>query len=111
MKQYEEIFLNRAIKVWMFNGDWDDVVPYRDSEKNLHKLRRTKKGEWEAWYYGEDKHHAGFYQEYDSLTLLTVKGAGHMVPQTKPKYAYQMFHNFINNQPLGTPVEVKSLEE
>lgn len=29
--QYIQIFLNKAIKVWLFNGDWDDVVPYRDT--------------------------------------------------------------------------------
>jgi hypothetical protein len=31
MNQYATIFLNKAIKVWLFNGDWDDVVPYRDT--------------------------------------------------------------------------------
>lgn len=39
MKQYAQIFLNRAIRVWLFNGDWDDVVPYRDTEKNLEAMR------------------------------------------------------------------------
>ncbi len=31
MQQYNEIFLNKAVKVWMYNGDWDDVVPYPDT--------------------------------------------------------------------------------
>lgn len=31
------------------------------------------------------EHHAGFYQAYEKLTLITVKAASHMVPQTKPR--------------------------
>ena len=94
----------------MYNGDWDDVVPYRDTEKNLKLLKREKIGEWEPWYYGDEKFHAGFYQLYNhfgnnTITVLTVKGAGHMVPQTQPRYAYQMFYNFINDRPLNMGVD------
>ena len=102
MKEYAQIFLNKAIKVWLFNGDWDDVVPYRDTENNLEVLKIPKTGEWDPWYVGE--HHAGFYQVYEKLTVITVKGASHMVPQTKPKQAYQMFYNFVKNRPINTPV-------
>lgn len=35
LKEYQNIFLNKAVKVWFFSGDWDAVVPYRDTEKNL----------------------------------------------------------------------------
>lgn len=90
------------MKIWLYNGDWDDVVPYRDTEKNLNKLKASRTGEWTAWYYGE--HHAGFYQEYKEVTVITVKGASHMVPSTKPAQAYQLFYNFINNRPVNTPV-------
>ncbi len=100
MDEYKTIFLNPAIKVWLFNGDWDDVVPYPDTEKGLEKLRRTKIGSFDPWFVG-GQHHAGFYQVYDSLTLITVKGASHMVPQTKPQASYQMFYNFINNKPIN----------
>jgi hypothetical protein len=31
MQQYNDIFLNKGVKVWMYNGDWDDVVPYPDT--------------------------------------------------------------------------------
>lgn len=61
MGEYREIFFNKAIKVWMYNGDWDDVVPFRDSQKNLKLLGREKKGDWEPWFY-DNEHHAGFYQ-------------------------------------------------
>lgn len=102
MAQYRNIFLNRAVKVWLYNGDWDDVVPYRDTEKNLKELKVQKVGEWESWFSGED--HAGFYQEYEKLLVITVKAASHMVPQVQPVPSYQMFYNFIKNRPINTPV-------
>lgn len=102
MEEYKRIFLNRAVKVWLFNGDWDDVVPFRDTEKNLAELKIGKVGEWEPWFFGA--HHAGFYQEYEKLTVITVKAASHMVPQAKPMPAYQLFYNFIKNRPVNTPI-------
>ena len=97
MEEYKRLFENN-VKIWLYNGDWDDVVPYRDTQINLDKLGVKKIGKWKPWYY--TKHHAGFYQEYEKLTVITVKGASHMVPSTRPAQAYQLFYNFINNLPV-----------
>lgn len=79
MKEYRRIFLNGGLRVWLFSGDWDDVVPFTDTEKNVDKFNRNKAGDWSSWNVGDQ--HAGFYQVYDKgLTVITVKGAGHMVP-------------------------------
>ena len=45
MTEYEKLFKD-SMKIWLYNGDWDDVVPYRDTEKNLKKLNANKKGNW-----------------------------------------------------------------
>lgn len=103
MDEYRRIFLNRGVKVWLFSGDWDDVVPFTDTEKNVDALRRTKVGEWTAWNVGDQ--HAGFFQLYDNnFTIITVKSAGHMVPQTQPKSAFQLFYNFINDKGVNNQV-------
>lgn len=54
-------------------------MPFTDTEKNVDKFNRNKAGDWSSWNVGDQ--HAGFYQVYDKgLTVITVKGAGHMVP-------------------------------
>ena len=79
INEYKRIFINGAIRVWLFSGDFDDQVPFTDTEKNLLQLNRVKAGEWSSWNVKEQ--HAGFYQAYDqNLTVITVKAAGHMVP-------------------------------
>jgi hypothetical protein len=30
--------LQQNIKIYLFNGDWDDVVPFIDTYKNLDRL-------------------------------------------------------------------------
>jgi serine carboxypeptidase-like clade 2 len=105
MEEFRQIFLNKGIKVWLFSGDWDDVVPYPDTVYNLNLLGRKKLGNQEPWFVGET--HSGFYQLYDSLTLITVKGSGHWVPIFKPAASYQMFYNFINDKPINNPVNIE----
>ena len=102
MAEYRQIFLNSGVKVWLFSGDWDGVVPYPDTLYNINLLKRKKAGQMQPWFVGD--RHAGFYQMYDSLNFITVTGAGHWVPIFKPAAAYQMFYNFIKDRPINTPV-------
>jgi carboxypeptidase C (cathepsin A) len=102
MDEYRKIISNGGVKVWLFSGDWDDVVPYTDTEKNVEQFRRQKVGDWNLWNVGDQ--HAGFYQIYDKLTVITVKGAGHMVPVTKGKGSYQLFYNFVNNKGVNNQI-------
>jgi len=44
MEEFRQIFLNKGIRVWLFSGDWDDVVPYPDTTYNLNLLKRKKQG-------------------------------------------------------------------
>ena len=95
--------MKNKVKVWLFSGDWDDVVPYTDTEKNVKKLNRKKVGDWNSWNCGDQ--HAGHYQMYDNnFTVITVTKAGHMVPQTQPKPSYQLFYNFINGKGVNNQV-------
>ncbi len=84
-------------------------MPYTDTVYNLNLLKRKKVGVLEPWICGGE--HAGFYQAYDSLALVTIKAAGHEVPKFKPHAAYQMFYNFVNDKPINTAVQMEVVEE
>ena len=43
---------------------------------------------------------AGYVEEYEGLTFVTVHGAGHMVPQFKRPEAYHAIFNWVKNVPL-----------
>jgi serine carboxypeptidase-like clade 2 len=40
---------------------------------------------------------AGYIEERDGLTIATVRGAGHAVPQLKPAEAYKLVFNLIKD--------------
>ena len=47
----------------------------------------------------------GWTIEYDGLTFVTVRGAGHEVPTFAPKQAFQLIRHFLDNEKLpSTPI-------
>lgn len=38
------------------------------------------------------------------MTVITVKAAGHLMPQDKPKAAFQLFSNFINGKGVNNQI-------
>lgn len=87
------------IRVCIFNGDADACVPYNGNEEWTRGIGMSVKEEWHPWEV--DGQVAGFVTNYENdFSFVTVKGAGHMVPEFKPVQALAMFKRFINNQPF-----------
>jgi len=85
------------IKILIFSGDCDAAVPFTGTREWIQSLNLTTKTPFQPWYYAADNQVAGFIQEFNGLTYVTMKGAGHMVPQDKPGPAHQMIYDFINS--------------
>ena len=41
---------------------------------------------------------AGYLKSVDNLKLFVMRNAGHMVPRSQPKYAQDMFNEFIKGR-------------
>lgn len=54
--------------------------------------------EWRPYFV--DDQVAGYIEERDGMTFLTVHGAGHMVPQFKRPQAYYMMSNWVAGNTL-----------
>jgi serine carboxypeptidase-like clade I len=53
--------------------------------------------EYLPWFW--DRQHAGFSQQWGrNVTLVTLKGAGHMAPEDKRGPALAMFSGFIEGK-------------
>ena len=46
----------------------------------------------------ERKQIAGFVTDYENISVMTVRGAGHMAPGDKPLEALEMFKRFLNGE-------------
>ncbi|KAM9296705.1 lysosomal protective protein-like [Gastrophryne carolinensis] len=98
--QYLEI-LKKGYRIFVYSGDVDMACNFLGVEWFVDSLKLDVESIHSPWWYKEDnKQIGGFVKQYTNLTLLTVKGAGHMVAEDNPEAALLLFTHFINNKPL-----------
>ncbi|XP_068120591.1 lysosomal protective protein-like [Hyperolius riggenbachi] len=99
--KYLEI-LKKGYRIFVYSGDVDMACNFLGIEWFVHSLEQKLEVPYTAWWNREVKEPqiAGFVKQYTNLTILTVKGAGHMVAEDKPEEALILFRHFINNEPF-----------
>lgn len=108
---FRQIFKKSNIQMILYSGDTDIIVNFIGTQWFMRDLNRTLLSERQPWYV--DGQVAGFKDVYDRISFYSVKvcqiigyymkmlqlfylqGAGHMVPEGAPKFAYDMFNRFI----------------
>ena len=58
-------------------------MPYLDHEAWVESLNQPVVKPWTAWS-TPNSQIGGYVTQYSQITFATVRGAGHMVPQTRP---------------------------
>uniref|UniRef100_A0A2N9IMS5 Carboxypeptidase n=1 Tax=Fagus sylvatica TaxID=28930 RepID=A0A2N9IMS5_FAGSY len=94
---YREM-IGGGLRIWVFSGDIDSVVPVTATRFSLAQLKLETKIPWYPWYV--KKQVGGWTEVYEGLTFATVRGAGHEVPLFKPRAALLLFKSFIRGEPL-----------
>ncbi|TKR81558.1 hypothetical protein L596_015409 [Steinernema carpocapsae] len=91
------------LRVLIYNGDIDTACNFLGDQWFVETFAK-RSGLNEVKKYGEwdfESVIAGYWKRYNGgslqVDLLTVKGAGHLVPMDRPGPAFQMFNAFLNN--------------
>ena len=93
--------IKSGLKIWIFSGDTDMVIPYNGSQRWIDSLKLEILSPWRSWRAFNDMTTiAGYRTIYKGLTFVTVKGTGHMVAQWKQKEAFYMFQQFLKGEDL-----------
>ena len=95
---YPTLTKQAGYQVLVYNGEADLCVPYTDNEYWTRSMNYTVDSDWAAWAVnGEEGPYVGGYRtKYaNNFTFATVRGAGHMVPETRAEAALTMFVNHI----------------
>ncbi|XAR56963.1 Carboxypeptidase D [Bertholletia excelsa] len=85
-----------GLKIWIYSGDTDGRVPIIGSRYCVEALGLPLKSPWRTWYH--DHQVGGRIVEYEGLTLVTVRGAGHLVPLNKPSEALALIHSYLSGE-------------
>lgn len=100
---YREL-IHAGLRIWMFSGDTDSVIPVTSTRYNIDALKLPTIKPWHAWY--DHGQVAGWSQEYQGLTFVVIRGAGHEVPLHQPKLALSLLESFLAGQSMPTLKQV-----
>ena len=84
----------RNLTMLVYNGDVDTVCNFLGDEWFVDDLGRKVIRDYSTWKVG--KQVAGYLKHYEGITFATVRGSGHMVPQDRPREAFEMIRIFLN---------------
>ncbi|CAN0859670.1 Serine carboxypeptidase-like 20 [Linum grandiflorum] len=91
----------QGYRALIYSGDHDMCVPYTGTEAWTSSLGYNVIDEWRPWISGDDNQVAGYLEGYEhNLTFLTIKGAGHTVPEYKPRESLDFFARFLDGKPI-----------
>nr|GMD30206.1 serine carboxypeptidase-like 27 [Ipomoea batatas] len=96
---YQEL-IDAGLRIWVFSGDTDSVVPLTASRRSINALKLPTKKNWYPWY--DNGKVGGWSQIYEGLSLVSILGAGHEVPLTRPQHALTLFKSYLENKPMPT---------
>ncbi|CAA7396129.1 unnamed protein product [Spirodela intermedia] len=99
MIKYHRNLTLQGYRALIFSGDHDMCVPFTGTQAWTRSMGYEVADEWRPWIF--DGQVAGYTQGYDhNLTFLTIKGAGHTVPEYKPREALAFYSRWLNAVPI-----------
>ncbi|XP_044467200.1 serine carboxypeptidase-like 20 [Mangifera indica] len=99
MIKYHKNLTARGYRALIFSGDHDMCVPFTGSEAWTRSIGYKVVDKWRPWT--SNGQVAGYTQGYENgLTFLTIKGAGHTVPEYKPLEALDFYSRFLAGKPI-----------
>ena len=85
--------INAGLNILIYSGDVDGAVPTIGTRMWIKNLNLGILESYRSWMVNEQI--AGYTTLYTGLRLVTIKGAGHMVPQWKPAQAHHMLLSWL----------------
>ncbi|KAL5065583.1 hypothetical protein RYX36_027320 [Vicia faba] len=97
---YTKLIKGGDLKIWIYSGDADGRIPVMGTRYCIEALELPLKSTWKPWYHNDQV--GGRIVEYEGLTYVTIRGAGHLVPLNKPTEALSLIHSFLTGEHLPT---------
>ena len=101
------ILVENGYKILVYSGDTDGAVPTIGSIRWITQLssdiKMPIKKAWSPWFMDitlgnyTSKQVQGFYEVYDGLSFVTVKGVGHLVPSWARSQALHILEYYLKN--------------
>jgi len=103
MSVYQGLF--GKIKMLVMSGDDDTVCSTHGTQEWIWNMNRTIISDWNRWTMEDGPgcpngpactQTAGYSVKFDGFSFVTVHGAGHLVPATRPVQGLEVLRKFLN---------------
>ncbi|KAB2019044.1 hypothetical protein ES319_D08G272100v1 [Gossypium barbadense] len=99
MIPYHKTLTLQGYRALIYSGDHDMCVPYTGTQAWTRSLGYKTIIPWRSWM--SNGQVSGYLQGYDhDITFLTIKGAGHTVPEYKPMEALDFYSRWLDHKPI-----------
>merc|ERR1719410_3300063 len=110
---YVQDVLANNVRVLIYSGNNDLVCSMAGSRHWIYGALNESDtgkslGNWTEWHCNGEV--GGWYEQWEKLTFLLVRDAGHEVPEYQPVRAYSMFERFLADDYGDIPVVVMHTE-
>lgn len=96
---YHKNVTSKGYRAFIYSGDHDMGAPFYGTEAWIKSLGYDIIEKWRPWFFGDQI--AGYTRTYDhNLMYATFKGAGHTVPEYKPREALAAYTRWLDEEPL-----------
>ncbi|XP_042517448.1 serine carboxypeptidase-like 26 isoform X2 [Macadamia integrifolia] len=86
--------IKAGLKIWVYR------IPFSGTQYCMEALDLPINASWHSWFHHNQV--GGRVVEYEGLTFVTVRGAGHLVPLNKPSEALKLINSFLSGRNLPT---------
>ena len=96
---YKEVLSKDLLRILIYNGDTDPAITVYQAEQWTREMGFQEIQTWRAWTTDSCQRMGGNVIRYEhGLDFLTIKGAGHMVPEFKPEVSLEFITRWIRNE-------------
>lgn len=97
-------------RILIFFGDSDGVCNYLGGQWTMKALGLKPLTPFVPWHVTNQngRQIAGYKITYPNLHFVTIKGAGHLVPEDKPQEAFVMIQTWLNDKPTTSTLTPSS---
>ncbi|XP_038703782.1 serine carboxypeptidase 1-like isoform X2 [Tripterygium wilfordii] len=99
MIPYHKNLTTQGYRALIFTGDHDLRIPFTGTQGWTRSIGYNVVDEWRPWFVNNQA--AGYLQGYaNNLIFLTIKGAGHTVPEYKPQEALYFYSQWLDGKQI-----------
>jgi len=106
---YAHVARETKLRVLVYNGDTDPAINSLAAQNWTRAIGLEQRARWRPWTLDGRERMGGYVTQYEGdLTFLTIRGAGHMVPEYKPAASLEFLGRWMRGDKLQPYVKVQA---